>query len=751
MALALTLVATSGQGEPDSLEDRHERALAANPTDVSVELRVRGGRTRFFQGELIPLELSFSSSSPQRYRLDAATYDRSGRLSLERFHVDPAKGAVDPLRDYFALSGMHTLGGIRTMPLLDREPEVIELTLNEWLRFDRPGDYRLYVTSGRLEDLSAEAGSEAATPTVATSAVELFILPAQPDWSARKLEQARADLDSKDLDRRRRGCSALRHLGSAESIAELMRRSMKELEDLGDCRDEAALGLFAHPDRAAVIEAMEAHFAAPDGVVDTAFIQRLARLTWLTEPPPPAGEEERTKRHLTAVWRGIRDREAAYTTRLAGLLDEKRGPALASGLAALLESAQWLDDAAPAIDLDALRPQLARHFTELSAEKQSSLLAHSWQLLRDPSFRPVLLRLYEQPPELPWYGGEDLRDLAIRRLLELDPDAAHEIVLAEMARPEPRLDSEVFELLPGATLPPPVEAAVVRNLRRLKPSLDGLTELSSILARFGSPAVRGEVEAVYDSEDYSELQICWRSPFLAYFLRLDPEAGAEKLRAALARPRRERDPECAAKMLGEVAAYGMSPALEGVAIEALDAGDPKLERAAIEVLGAAGSAAAEAPLWQRFERWHQEWKNRPEDLRYDRAAGRRPNQDAADLEWALVAALSKGAGWVAGRAAVERLGRLCLSDQTKREVEALAGWMGDEVILTASSLEPPSFDVAQYRAESLEALKSRLDLYPDGTVFRWRLAGRQADPAAAEALFVELEAWLAERGKGLAR
>ena len=41
MALALTRVATSGQGEPDSLEDRHEWALAADPADVSVEPRVR--------------------------------------------------------------------------------------------------------------------------------------------------------------------------------------------------------------------------------------------------------------------------------------------------------------------------------------------------------------------------------------------------------------------------------------------------------------------------------------------------------------------------------------------------------------------------------------------------------------------------------------------------------------------------------------------------------------------------------------
>src|SRR5436190_1491768 len=48
-------------------------------------VRTRGGQVSFRVGEVIPLELSFSSAAPKTYQLDMAGYDRSGRLNAERF------------------------------------------------------------------------------------------------------------------------------------------------------------------------------------------------------------------------------------------------------------------------------------------------------------------------------------------------------------------------------------------------------------------------------------------------------------------------------------------------------------------------------------------------------------------------------------------------------------------------------------------------------------------------------------------
>src|SRR5262245_34341048 len=74
---------------------------AENPAGVSFIIQTKNNQTRFRQGEVISLQLSFSSSQPKKYHLDNATYDRSGRLDIDAFHVDPASGVSDPLSDYF--------------------------------------------------------------------------------------------------------------------------------------------------------------------------------------------------------------------------------------------------------------------------------------------------------------------------------------------------------------------------------------------------------------------------------------------------------------------------------------------------------------------------------------------------------------------------------------------------------------------------------------------------------------------------
>src|SRR5580693_5019641 len=68
---------------------------------VKLTVRIKGDQASFHVGELIPLELSFTSASPNTYQIDTASYDRSGRLGEESFQVEPAEGSDDPLALYF--------------------------------------------------------------------------------------------------------------------------------------------------------------------------------------------------------------------------------------------------------------------------------------------------------------------------------------------------------------------------------------------------------------------------------------------------------------------------------------------------------------------------------------------------------------------------------------------------------------------------------------------------------------------------
>ena len=79
---------------------------------------------------------------PKRFVVDGATYDRSGRLTIDEFLVEPNDAVIDPMLDYFAASGGFIGGGIRAMGVLGEKPFVVKLDLNEWLRFEKPGSTR---------------------------------------------------------------------------------------------------------------------------------------------------------------------------------------------------------------------------------------------------------------------------------------------------------------------------------------------------------------------------------------------------------------------------------------------------------------------------------------------------------------------------------------------------------------------------------------------------------------------------------
>jgi hypothetical protein len=82
-------------------------------TDANVKLAIhtRGDQSTFRIGEVIPLELSFSSTTPDKYRIDMASYDRSGRLNADRFLVEPSSGWDDPLNLYIRSYGVWFGGG----------------------------------------------------------------------------------------------------------------------------------------------------------------------------------------------------------------------------------------------------------------------------------------------------------------------------------------------------------------------------------------------------------------------------------------------------------------------------------------------------------------------------------------------------------------------------------------------------------------------------------------------------------------
>src|SRR5579859_7336406 len=107
--------------------------IAAQETRPTLELRTTTGQTVFHIGERIALTLTLTGPDDNKYSIDTAGYDRSGRLDIDTFEVSPATGWSDPLAQYF-LQNAFMGGGMRGVRLLSSKPVSFNADLNEHIR-----------------------------------------------------------------------------------------------------------------------------------------------------------------------------------------------------------------------------------------------------------------------------------------------------------------------------------------------------------------------------------------------------------------------------------------------------------------------------------------------------------------------------------------------------------------------------------------------------------------------------------------
>jgi hypothetical protein len=741
-----------------------QEGVAKNPTGVIFTIRLKDNKDRFQQGEIIPVELSLSSTVPKTYQLDGGLYDRGGRLNVDSFHADPADGAVDPLKDQEPSSG----GGIRSVPILDEKPYLIMRDLNEYLRFEKPGKYRLYVVSNRVQRQFGFA-----IPST-SNIVEFTVLPADAEWAKKQLKSAITILeDTKDYsdvgrheEEVRSAARVIRFLGTDDALRYMVQHF--------DISQEFGYGLMALPSHSTVVKEMEAGLEQPDCAVSNWYLSILCSCSFdqkyslRSDPYPGTGDKAKLeiwqREHAKAQLARDEIRNE-YFNRLMGAVLEKKGQAKAVSLDTLLtEVGRVPKDRQPLPpDFVAKLPsELARVFFDLPATSQGLLLEFQWTLIKGPEMTPVLKRYYENPTKEKDVYNPTLAGTALKRILEMEPERGRELMLREIAHPTGRVKFELLSKLPDKTLPQMDDgfASALEKSQGDSPEL--LSLHAKLLSRYATSAVLPRVKAALLQKGNSwpcEVLV----PVIAYCLRVDPAFGASELEKALSSPspdnlaNAERHSEngfgiwnCRSRMVGMVAGLYFCPELEALAIKYLEDPDPEIVLDCVETLGKYGTAKAEAALWKRFEKWHDEWKNRAGEMQSYGTWQPRELIMPHQMEMAFYSALASAQGWLADAAKLIRIQSLCLSDSVKQMAVFIIS--GAEAPRKRISFIPGPrddwfFEVAQYHnISSLEALKAKLLQYPKGTVFFWS-QGQQEEKKAA--IFEELKKFLAEHGMRL--
>ena len=735
---AVILAGTPASAQNAFLE--HWKDLVGRQPD-GVTFTITTPKTDFYFGEVIPLDLSFTSTQPRTFLADSRLYDRVGRMNYtEEFIAAPASLSEDPIHGLWAASG--GMGGLSGGPvILSGKPFAFERVLNEWVRFREPGEYRLYVVSRRVSQVEAGAQSDDAlrlygrgkAVELVSNILTLTIRPAPAAWvnaqiaAAKKTLEAPPAPDRKADEERLQALRVLRFLDSLEAAQELVRLLPAGL-DVNSY--SAHLGVLSSPYRKQLLPLMEERLVAADQPVSEPYLRTLMQLAELVASgglmPPFPGD-------ATAQNADVQRRKAnEYADRLIASLPGKQPEARKVSLTTLLNFGMqsppeppWLGTVAASVVAD---------FRSLPVMTQFTLLQSRWSALKGTAILPVLRDLVARPPRP--QNGLQIQSLALRRLYELSPAEGRKIVLDEIRQPTRSLTFAALAMLPDHALPELNEALVEQYN-------------APLILRYATGDIVKRVEEIYLARR-TDLQnrdssTC-AGPLAFYFLKYDPPFGERVLREAL--DNAAAAPACndMGAQFREYGPWAYSPALEKLAIEYLTSPNYRVKRGAAEVLGMYGTAAAEKPLWDAMEYFRSWWTGRETELKSQ------SGEASMQLEGTLRIALAQADGWVLGGPELRRLLALCSSDWCRQDV---TGWIGSANMPVKIEIRPQfdefRYTVGQYGPNGDEWLRRKLLQYPEATVFRIeRWQNEEQFPGMREAR-ERVESMLRESGRKLAQ
>ncbi|MEO7719506.1 MAG: hypothetical protein ABIY70_25160 [Capsulimonas sp.] len=731
---------------------RHTQDTAKNPTKVSCVLRLPEGKTQFHMGEVIPIEAVFSSRKSGQYRFNTNEGNRALPWASDTIIVDREQDTPDPLRAYYDPSkpGGYSGGGPRWQTM-DTTTLSFGLVLNNWRRFDRPGVYRLYLQTKRMQRLTdSQVGIQSlGSLTTTSNVVQIEILPPDPVWSAQTLAKALPAFQSESSNGKPGADAAriLRFLDTPESAQAMIDRygvpTTSELQ-YTFWYDQARLGLLGSRRREEIIAQMQAEIQNPDFPIVSTFLLDMAQVQALAAypdpaPPPPQGDpaaQEKWRKQsfmqfsAPNAWMNT-DNESLQTA-----LPHKRG-------AAHLQSAYTLFDMrvrnmVRGVDPATIAPILISEFGALTPHEQYALLTdYSWPYLRDPKMLAPLRTLYQNPQGRSDYEIRDHRTAALRRLSALSPKEGRRLLLAEIQSPHPQVNMDLLVGLPDPTLPK-IEPTLAANL-----SAGGdLDTISVLIQRYGTRAILPQVKTFYSDKD-DNLFCAPKAALLAYFLRVDPIFGAARVVKALVA---RKDTGCYRTLLSDITQYHrpgalfMPPQLQQIALTALNDPDADVASDAAQALGTHGSPPeAEAALWAQLRRLAALGQ-----VSLDNSSRRKTAE-----------ALASSPAWLIDHKQLEEIRALFPDQKHERWFWVYTIDHDDQIFLAGDTVtddgQNESWRIAQYTLTSRADLRRKLAQYPKGTAITLLDSGNPDNAKATQHAFTELRAFLAKRGVQLVR
>jgi hypothetical protein len=406
---------------------------------------------------------------------------------------------------------------------------------------------------------------------------------------------------------------------------------------------------------------------------------------------------------------------------------------------------------------EAFVKELCTGLPDLPPSMQKRILEGSHQALSCPEalrlFRDWAQRNTEALPREAKADADAMAALGLRNWYSTDSAGARPALLKEILRLHPRFGLRLLGVLPDKTLP----EADATLAAALDEGVNPTSDTMQLLERYATGKLLPDVLAFEDKAlAAASATGCGQQFALAYILRVDPEAARPRIEKAVGL---RSGNGCYQFLLGDIAKLDHGPVLEELAMAHLDDADPAVVSDAAKYLGKFGSARVEKALWDRYERWSQEWGGRAAEMQGSLLVSDEEDAMAASLRPPTLGrllgdALTNAPAWTLDEAKLERVRTLAVANDARQMAElALTSWRKKPWSVACRPVAPWSepvagqqavFRVLQYQARSLDELVDKMSQFPRGSSFNW--LSRAAVAACGEEALKEVSARLAGNG-----
>lgn len=630
-------------------------AFSQNTEDaLKFRLSLKDGKTVCRIGEPVELILSYTSTKPD-YVVESVYSPR-----FDDVIISPTDGIYDWL---YRVNRLYSYDDVIASQKLSQIPVNVEITVNNLVRFDKPGKYKVKVISRRVRKSTKEFPYGFHPIPVLSNEIEFEMKDMSEGEEQAEVKRISALMDSaKTLPQYQTFQRELNYLTGDASTIEKVNRFLHPPVYGGVSWLDSGTGLNIARNKKLAIKLLEDVFHDPNQEVSRYLIGEIIGLRVLMEDEAQPSQAEEPQELWKERDPRFSELNKFYYAELFDSLPKRTGRSQLMAAYTIVSSMP--KDAISDTNYNTAKALLLEKFDDLKYYEQSDLLNYHWDKIKSSLLIPYLDKILSSKEPLPNWSN---RENALKRLIELDEKRARPFVMNEIRESNSSIRPDILVMLSDEYLPD-VDDALLEQIQKMAATKDyRIQQKAMLVSRYATKKIYQPLLDIYKKyESTWSDETCGR--LLRYFARINDKETIPLIEERIAKSKFDKSGSYLFYNMTRFEAGGklipITKGMQQLLQKRLESDDFSLAEMASAYLSEFPNQKNRKLIQKRYDRWLKEWGGRGTELDNPKADNTIKNQ--AQLQIALLRALIWTKSWKLSDNEIYNLKISCLTQACRQ-------------------------------------------------------------------------------------